>query len=153
MLHAGNLGETVRQASDKVTESDVFKEYAEKNRHRTKKENKQLEEQMLALFTGFGNIMTSDPASKKVQRMVRELHDFINEHFYTCTPEILSYLGRVYAGGGEFTETIDGAGGEGTGAFACEAIRIYCDKRDSFGQNYFSLVPSRNASPTRSETL
>ena len=63
----------------------------------------------------------------------------IRENDLDC---FLSYLGRVYTGGGEFTETIDCAGGEGTGAFACEAIRIYCDKRDSFGQNYFSLVPS-----------
>ena len=59
------------------------------------------------------------------------LNDFITENFYTCTPEILAYLGRVYGGGGEFTETIDAAGGEGTGAFACEAIGIYCDKLKS----------------------
>ena len=86
---------------------------------------------MLSFFTGFGKVRSSDPASKKVQRMVKALNDFITENFYTCTPEILAYLGRVCAGGGEFTETIDAAGGKGTGAFACEAIRLYCDKLKS----------------------
>ena len=127
LLDSKRIQETIQKAKENVTRNDLFKEYAERNKHRTKKENQQLEEDMLSLFTGFGKMRSSDPASEKVQRMVKELNDFITEHFYTCTPEVLAYLGRVYAGGGEFTETIDAAGGEGTGAFVCEAIRIYCD--------------------------
>ena len=131
MLDSGNLAKTMQEAKESVTQSDLYKEFAKKNKRSSKKENERLEKEMLSFFAGFGKVRSSDPASKKVQRMVKELNDFITEHFYTCTPEILAYLGRVYAGGGEFTETIDAAGGEGTGAFASEAIRIYCDKLKS----------------------
>ncbi len=132
LLEPKSLKATIQKAKGNVTQNDLFKEYAKKSKQRTKKENRQLEEEMLSLFTEFGKVRSSDPASEKVQRMVKELNDFITEHFYTCTPEILAYLGRVYAGGGEFTETIDAAGGEGTGAFVCEAIRIYCDTLKSY---------------------
>ena len=41
------------------------------------------------------------------------------------TNEILSSLGKMYAGG-EFTENIDKMGGEGTAEFTHRAIQIYC---------------------------
>ena len=43
-----------------------------------------------------------------------------------CTNEILSGLGKMYAGGGEFTENINKMGGEGTAEFTHRAIQIYC---------------------------
>ena len=46
--------------------------------------------------------------------------------YYPCTKEILNSLGEMYAAGGEFTENIDKAGGEGTAVFAQRAIAIYC---------------------------
>ena len=39
------------------------------------------------------------------------------------TNEILSSHGKMYAGGGEFTENIDKMGGEGTAEFTHRAIR------------------------------
>ena len=45
---------------------------------------------------------------------------------YTCTKEILSGLGKMYAAGGEFTQNIDSYGGEGTAEFASRAIEIFC---------------------------
>ena len=54
------------------------------------------------------------------------INDYITENFYTCTKEILYGLGRMYAGGGEFTKSINEAGGEGTAEYAAEAIAIYC---------------------------
>ena len=41
---------------------------------------------------------------------------------------ILSGLGKMYAGGGDFTKNIDSCGGDGTGEFANKAIEIYCGK-------------------------
>ena len=69
-----------------------------------------------------------DAADPIVRDQVRKLQAFITENYYTCTKEILSGLGKMYAGGGEFTKNIDAAGGEGTAAFANEAIQIYCSK-------------------------
>ncbi|WP_314822624.1 TipAS antibiotic-recognition domain-containing protein [Stomatobaculum longum] len=42
---------------------------------------------------------------------------------------MLRSLGTVYACGGEFTENIDRAAGEGSAKFAEKAIQAYCDRR------------------------
>jgi hypothetical protein len=57
--------------------------------------------------------------------MVQQLKDYITEHFYTCTNEILSGLGKMYVGENEFTQNIDKAGGDGTAEFVSKAIEIY----------------------------
>lgn len=68
------------------------------------------------------------PESDMVQMQVKKLQDYITEHFYKCSNEILCSLGQMYVGGGEFTANIDQMGGEGTAEFVSEAIRIYCVK-------------------------
>ena len=50
----------------------------------------------------------------------------ITENYYTCTKPILHQLGQMYGAGGEFTENINAAGGEGAAEFAQKAIEIYC---------------------------
>lgn len=57
---------------------------------------------------------------------MQKLRDFITEHYYQCTPEILRGLGEMYAGGNSFTDNIDSAGGEGTAEFVKRAIDVYC---------------------------
>lgn len=57
---------------------------------------------------------------------MKKLQRFITEHFYKCSDEILSGLGKMYAGGGDFTQDIDKAEGEGTAEFANKAIQIHC---------------------------
>ena len=59
---------------------------------------------------------------------MKELKDFITEHYYKCSDEILLSLGKGYAAGGEFTENIDRAGGPGTAVFTNKAIQIFCNK-------------------------
>jgi len=70
----------------------------------------------------------SKASAPEAQALVQELRDYITEHFYTCTPEILSGLGKMYAADGEFKENIDRAGGTGTAEFVSQAIDIYCRK-------------------------
>ena len=60
---------------------------------------------------------------------VKKLQDYISTHYYHCTDEILSGLGKMYSAGGEFTENIDKAGGAGTADFTDKAIEIYCSGR------------------------
>ena len=79
-------------------------------------------------FVRLGALRGQSPDSEAVQNWVRDLQAFFTANFYTCTPEILMSLGDMYAGGGAMTENIDAAGGEGTGAFAREAIACYCKK-------------------------
>ncbi len=64
--------------------------------------------------------------SRSPGRRSRPWVHHITQNFYTCTNEILSGLGKMYAGGGDFTKNIDSYGGEGTAEFAHQAIEIYC---------------------------
>ena len=84
---------------------------------------------MIDIFGEFGQIRTTDPASGEAQALVKKLQDYITEHMYTCTKEILSGLGKMYAGGGDFTTNIDRFGGEGTAVFVSQAIEIYTGGR------------------------
>lgn len=105
-----------------------YHEYEERAKGRTSEQQKSINVQMMAVFAEFGEIKEEDPASKKAQSLVKKLQDFITEHFYTCSDEILAGLGKMYTGNGEFTANIDKAGGAGTAEFAGKAIEIYCGR-------------------------
>ena len=61
-----------------------------------------------------------------MQTIVCRLQQFITDHYYTCTKEILAGLGEMYAADERFRQNIDRAGGQGTAAFAARAIRVFC---------------------------
>ena len=103
-----------------------YREYEEKAKGRAPAEEAELNARMMGIFAEFGALENRDPASPGARALVRKLQAFISEHFYTCPDRVLSGLGRMYAAGGEMAENIDKAGGEGTAAFAAEAIRITC---------------------------
>ena len=67
-----------------------------------------------------------DTSFARVLEMVQRLRDYISAHFYNCTKDILSGLGKMYASGNEFTENIDKAGGKGTAEFVSKAVEEYC---------------------------
>ena len=104
----------------------AYKEYEEKSKGRTKEDNLKIHQGMIDIFGEFGQIRNTDPASEEAQEMVKKLQDYITEHMYTCTKEILGGLGMMYGGGGDFTTNIDKMGGKGTAEFASRAIEIYC---------------------------
>ena len=120
------IDEYAAQAKASWGQTPAYKEFEEKSKGRTDKENRDLGEGMMMIFTEFGAILETDPASEEAQALVKKLQDYITEHFYTCTNEILSGLGKMYAGGGDFTTNIDGYGGKGTAEFVHQAIEHYC---------------------------
>lgn len=105
-----------------------YHEFEEKSKHRTVQENQILSTQMMSIFAEFGTMRDLPPDAERVQSQVKKLQDFITANFYTCTNAILYSLGTMYAGGGDFTCSIDKAGGTGTAEFVCRAIKIYCNK-------------------------
>ena len=122
------LDEYARQAKATWGTTDAYKEYEQKSKDWTKTDRAGIHRQIMDIFREFGEIRESDPGSPEAQALVKKLQDFITEKMYTCTNEILSGLGRMYGGGGDFTANIDRAGGKGTAQFACDAIQIYCGK-------------------------
>ena len=123
------IDEYAKQAKESYGNSPAYKEFEQKSKGRSKEEEKNLGIGMMELFTDFGKLLPLSPDDTVVQQKVAELQAYITEHFYTCTPEILSSLGEMYSGGGSMTDDIDNYAGEGTAEFAAEAIRIYCAKQ------------------------
>lgn len=122
------IDEYVNEAKATYGQTAEYKEFEEKSKGRTKEKTKKLNVQMMAMFTEFGTMRELLPDSKEVQAQVKKLQNFITEHFYTCSDEVLYGLGSMYAGGGEFTENINKSGGDGTAEFVFKAIRKYCNK-------------------------
>ena len=118
--------EYAAQAKASWGTTPAYKEYEEKSKGRTKEEDRKIYQGMVDIFGEFGQIRNTDPSSGDAQALVKKLQDYITEHMYTCTKEILSGLGKMYAGGGDFTKNIDSYGGEGTAEFTSQAIGIYC---------------------------
>lgn len=120
------IDEYAKQAKAAWGTTDAYKEYERKSKGRTREEEAEISRQMMDIFREFGEIRDSAPDSSEAQALVKKLQDFITDKMYTCTNDILSSLGKMYASGGDFTRNIDRAGGEGTAQFASDAIDIYC---------------------------
>ena len=80
----------------------------------------------MLIFVEFGKMKDKKPDDDEVQSQVKKLQDYISENFYKCSNEVLKGLGAMYASGGEFTENIDRAAGNGTAVFVAKAIEMYC---------------------------
>ncbi len=124
----GKIDEYAAQAKASWGTTEAYKEFEQKSKGRKPEETADISRQLMDIFREMGEIRDTDPASEKAQALVKKLQDFITEHFYRCTKEILSGLGKMYAAGGDFTTNIDSYGGQGTAQFACDAIQIYCGK-------------------------
>lgn len=120
------MDEYARQAKASWGSSPEYKEFEQKSKGGTQAEERKLMAQMMEIFAEFGKLRNQAPSAPGAQALVEKLQGFITEHFYKCSDEILSGLGKMYAAGGDFTRNIDKAGGAGTAEFANKAIQIHC---------------------------
>ena len=122
------IDEYARRAKEQWGNTAEYKESEEKAKGRTKEEEKDVMVQFMQIFAEFGAIKDQAPDGAEAQSKVKKLQDYITEHFYQCSDEILSGLGQMYAADVEFKENIDRAGGEGTAVFVSDAICCFCGK-------------------------
>ena len=122
------MDEYSQQAKVLYGKTDAYKEFQQKQKSRTKEQEKDLGAQVMDFFARLGKMRPCEPDSEAAQNWAKELQAFFTEHFYTCTPQILKGLAESYAGGGSMTENIDKVGGEATGAFAKQVIDIYLSR-------------------------
>ena len=125
---SSKLDEYAKRAKEQWGQTPEYKEFEEKNKNRSKSDEEHMMADFMKIFEEFGTMKDKDPAIVEVQDQVEKLQGFITEHFYKCSNEILVGLGKMYAGGGEFTDNINKMGGEGTAEFVFEAIKVYCGK-------------------------
>ena len=121
-----NKDEYSKCAKEKWGNTPEYKEFEKKAQNRTEEEDQIIIHDFMQIFAEFGQMMSLVPGTEKVQLQVKKLQDYISEHFYHCTKEILNNLGEMYAAGGEFTENIDKVGGTGTADFTAKAIEFFC---------------------------
>lgn len=125
------LKEYEEEAKAQWGQSAEFQEFEEKNKNRTHSDNQILMKDFMLLFATFGQLKEKEVDSKEVQEQVKKLKNYITEHFYTCSLEILSSLGEMYMSDERMTKNIDKAGGEGTAQFVAEAIQVYTQLNES----------------------
>ena len=115
-----------KDAKEKWGKTKAYQEFETKTAGQSKAKMQETGDRLMDIFREFGAIRHLSPASGDAQALVVKLQNFITDNYYTCTKQILFGLGQMYATGDEMNKNIDKAGGEGTGAFARDAITIYC---------------------------
>ena len=123
------MDEYAKQAKENWGKTDAYKEFEEKQKNYSEKDDQKLQVEFMNLFVEFGKMTDLGLDSEEVHKQIKKMQDFITEHFYTCTDKILAGLGKMYSGGSSITENIDAAGGEGTAEFVAKAIEIYCAEK------------------------
>lgn len=121
------IDEYSKRAKEQWGTTPEYKEFEKKSKDWNEQDQQNITNEFMQIFVEFGQMRALDPSDEQVQLQVKKLQDYISTHFYHCTNEILSSLGKMYSGGGEFTQNIDNAGGEGTAEFSSKAIDIYCN--------------------------
>lgn len=119
------IQEYQKQAKDKWGDTEEFAEFEKKQAGRSSESEKDIADELMHIFTEFGEMKEMNPADEEVQNQVRKLQEFISHNYYECSDKVLASLGQMYAAGGEFTANIDKAGGAGTAVFAADAIKIF----------------------------
>ena len=112
------------EAKKRWGHTDAWRESQEKQK--TQSQEVSDADGLMDIFRRLGAYRTSDPAAPEAQALIRDLQQYICDHYYNCTNQILMGLGQMYAAGDEMNENIDRSGGAGTGDFARRAIEIYC---------------------------
>ena len=114
------------EAKRKWGKTDAYREFEQKTAGQTKEQLLSTGDGLMDIFARMGTIRHTDPGSPEAQALIAQLQQYITDHYYTCTKQILRGLGQMYIAGDSMTENIDKAGGSGTAQFAHEAIDIYC---------------------------
>jgi len=122
------LDQYAAEAKERWGNTDAYKESEAKTRGLSKDDLNATGMDMMNIFALLGEIRFAAPDSKEAQALIAQLQQFITDHYYTCTPDILRGLGEMYVADERFRNNIDNAGGAGTAEFAAKAIRIFCSK-------------------------
>ena len=117
------------EAKERWGGTEAWKEYEKKSSSRSPEDQKAVFNGLMKIFEKLGKMKDLPPSDPAVQAEISGLQEYITAHFYKCTDEIFSGLGKMYAADPRFKETIDRAGGPGTADFASKAIDYFCKSK------------------------
>ena len=106
--------------------TDAYREHEQKTKNYKKEKWAEANYGLMTIFAEFAACKGSGALadSSEAQALVAKLQAHITENYYTCTDEILAGLGKMYVADERFKQNIDKYG-EGTAAFAADAIAAY----------------------------
>ncbi len=120
------LEQYTAEAKRRWSGTAAYEEYERKTAGQTDSQRKAAADGLMEIFARLGEVKHLSPDAEEAQTLVRELREYISGHYYTCTPEILRGLGRMYVNDERMRKNIDRAGGAGTAEFAAGAIESFC---------------------------
>ena len=118
------------EARERYGNTAAYREYEQKTKNYTKEKWAEANDGLMAIFAEFAACKERGASadSTEAQALVAKLQAHITANYYTCTDEILAGLGKMYVADERFKKNIDKYG-EGTSAFAAEAIDLFCNKK------------------------
>lgn len=124
------MEEYAQEVKERWGGTAAYAESQEKLKGKSREEVNAIGEAMMDIFARMGALhgRGEAPESAAAQELVKELQTFISDHYYTCTNEILAGLGEMYVADERMRTNIDRSGGEGTAAFAAQAIQEHIKK-------------------------
>ena len=117
------------EAQEKWGKTEAYRQHAEKTKHHSKQKCADLAQDMDHIMAEVAICMKTaeKPGSAEAQNLVKTLQNHLTENYYLCTNEILHGLGQMYVADQRFKDNID-KHADGTAAFVCKAIEVYCRK-------------------------
>ena len=115
--------EYAKEAKEKWSNTDAYREYAEK----AEGSEGDIAKGLGLIFAEFSECKKKgrSPESDEAKSLVKKLQGFITENCYACTDEILKGLSEMYVADGRFKENINKQG-NGTAEFVRECVRVVC---------------------------
>ena len=114
------------EVKEKWGNTDAYKEYSQKSKAYSNEKFNSMTDGLNSIMEEFAICMNSGatPDSEDAQSLVEKLQNYITEHFYSCTNEILAGLGQMYVSDERFKNNID-QHSVGTAEFISKAIEHY----------------------------
>ena len=81
--------------------TDAYQEYERRAADQPTDQAEQDGAGLMALFAEFGALRDASPAGPEAQALTARLQQYITDHYYTCTKQILQCLGQMYTAGGQ----------------------------------------------------
>lgn len=106
------------EAKEKWGKTDAYAEHAAKTKDYSQEKWQSVNDGLNDIFAAFAHCMKN---GQDAQPLVKRLQDYITEHYYTCTNQILAGLGQMYVADERFKANID-QHGDGTAEFVHQAI-------------------------------
>ena len=118
------------EARKRYSNTAAYIEHEQKTKNYTKEKWAEANDGLMSIFAEFATCKNSGASvdSAEAQALVSKLQAHITANYYTCTDEILAWLGKMYVCDERFKKNIDKYG-DGTAEFAAEGIRIYVEKK------------------------